>query len=107
MIGKGLAQGVAVVLFAELSQHGKDEAAAAQLEAEVFEDGLEGFAHTVLSTLYDVQCMASSTLLDFFKAGLALLKIRNSERLCHRHHCDELPEDFRYEARPRLCAAMR
>jgi hypothetical protein len=40
------------VLLAKLSEDGEDEAAAAELEAEVLKDGLEGFAHTVLHTLY-------------------------------------------------------
>jgi hypothetical protein len=48
------------VLLAELGEDGQDEAAAAELEAEVLEDGLEGFCHTVLHTLYDAQCVASS-----------------------------------------------
>jgi hypothetical protein len=51
--GEGFAQGVAVVLLAELGEDGEDEAAAAELEAEVLEDGLDCFVHTVLHTLYD------------------------------------------------------
>jgi hypothetical protein len=53
VIGEGLAQGVAVVLLAELGQDGEDKAAAAEFEAEVFKDGLDGVRHTVLYTLYD------------------------------------------------------
>jgi hypothetical protein len=60
MIGEGLAQSVAVVLFAKLSQDSQDETAAPELEAEVLKDGLYSFAHTVLYTLYGIQCVTSS-----------------------------------------------
>jgi hypothetical protein len=67
VIGESFAQGIAVVLFAELGQDGKDQAAAAQLEAEILKDGLDCFAHTVLYTLYDVQCVTSSINQDFLR----------------------------------------
>jgi hypothetical protein len=41
------------MFFAELSQDGEDETTATEFEAEVLKDGLDGFAHTVLYTLYD------------------------------------------------------
>jgi hypothetical protein len=68
MVGEGFAESVAVVLLAELGENGKDEAAAAELEPEVLEDGLESFAHTVLYTLYDTQYVPSSTFWMIFCA---------------------------------------
>src|ERR1700760_4295699 len=65
VIGEGFAQGIAVVLLAELGQDGEDEAAAAELEAEVFKNRLDGFGHTVLYTLYDAQYMPSSSFTNF------------------------------------------
>jgi hypothetical protein len=53
MVGERLAERVAVVLLMELSKDGQDKAAAAELEPEIFENGLGRFAHTVLHTLYD------------------------------------------------------
>jgi hypothetical protein len=65
--GEGFTQGVAIVLLAKLGENGQDEAAATELEAEVLEDGLEGFIHTALHTLYDAQCTASSRSREFFE----------------------------------------
>ena len=68
-VGEGLAEGVAVVLGAELGEDGDDEAAAAEFEAEGVEDlgfdlGLRRVGcwfHTVCQLLYDVQCVMSSS----------------------------------------------
>jgi hypothetical protein len=69
VVGECFTERVAVVLFAELGEDGEDKAATAELKAEVLEDGLKGFGHTVLYTLYDTQCMASSEIVALANGG--------------------------------------
>ena len=57
--GEGFAQGVAVVLLAKLGQHCQGQAAAAEFQAEVFEE-VFGEGHAVPHTLYINYCITYS-----------------------------------------------
>ena len=60
LVGEGFAEGVAVVLGAELGEDGDDQAAAAEFEAEGIEDlGIGGRVGGV-SILYVNYCMTHS-----------------------------------------------
>ncbi len=65
-VGQSLAEGVSVVLDAELGEDGDDEAAAAEFELEGVEEGFGPVgkgAHTVWSILCYIQYMVSSSIL--------------------------------------------
>jgi hypothetical protein len=59
VVGESFAEGVAVLLGAELGEDGEDEGAATKLEAKVFEE-IRFDGHTVPYPLYDIHCMTHS-----------------------------------------------
>ena len=60
-IAQVFAEGVAVMLAPQLGENGDDEQAAAELEADVFEEIGIHFGFTVCQTLCDTQCVQNSS----------------------------------------------
>jgi hypothetical protein len=62
VVGEGFAEGVAVLLGAELSEYGEDEGAASELRAKIVED--VGVECHVLCTVYCVSATVRNILCD-------------------------------------------
>ena len=60
MLGKGFAEGVAVLFGVKLGQHSEDQGATAEFEAKVFEEEVLVVGHSVWRILCCVHCMTDT-----------------------------------------------